>query len=375
MSESVSRRCAGLSACFAPARFIGLGLVAAVLISGGCQKESGVVTYSIPTAVPTQLRAGNERMLAAMVPKGDEVWFFKVTGPEEAIASVESELRTFVTEIRFLDSKPDLSSAPGAWQRGAVREMRYASFDITTPQKQLDLSVSSLPRGADWDEYVAMNVNRWRGQLGLEPSTEKWGGASGMEVESADGEAVWLDVVGKPSSGASMMSPPFAGMASPDASPAPTMASNPASESGSQPEAPGLEYDMPEGWRTGRMSPMRLAAFDVGPEDKVAELTVIPASGDLRGNVARWMGQIRQNGVPDDEVDKALSAVQEIEVDGRPAKRFLLLGDEPNSGNAIDATIVPLEDGMSLFVKMTGPVETVRAESEAIAGFLKSLKL
>lgn len=87
------------------------------------------------------------------------------------------------------------------------------------------------------------------------------------------------------------------------------------------------------------------------------------------------MGQIRPSGVPDEDVDKALAAVQEIEVDGRPAKRFLLLGDDPEAGTAIDATIVPLEDGMSLFVKMTGPVETVRGESDAIASFLESLKL
>ena len=45
--------------------------------------------------------------------------------------------------------------------------------------------------------------------------------------------------------------------------------------------------------------------------------------------------------------------------------------------NAIDATIIPLgSDGTSsLFVKMTGPAETVESQASAIQSFLKSLKL
>ena len=36
-----------------------------------------------------------------------------------------------------------------------------------------------------------------------------------------------------------------------------------------------------------------------------------------------------------------------------------LAGEDATSGTAIDATIVPIDGGMSLFVKMTGPAETV----------------
>jgi hypothetical protein len=74
-------------------------------------------------------------------------------------------------------------------------------------------------------------------------------------------------------------------------------------------------------------------------------------------------------------VDKALADAQQVDVDGRPGQRFLLTGEDPASGTAIDATIVPMDGGVSLFVKMTGPAKTVSEQSDAIASFLDSLEL
>ena len=118
-----------------------------------------------------------------------------------------------------------------------------------------------------------------------------------------------------------------------------------------------------------------MAAFSIGPEDSPAELTVIAAGGDLRGNVARWLGQVRQGQVPDEVVDKALAEARTVDVDGRTGQRFLLTGEDAMKGTAIDATIVPIDGGTSLFVKMTGPAKTVTQQSEAIASFLDSLEL
>ncbi len=121
---------------------------------------------------------------------------------------------------------------------------------------------------------------------------------------------------------------------------------------------------------------MRLAAFDVGPEDEAAELTVIEAGGDLRGNVARWLGQVWEGKeVPSEVVDQAMADAQALEVDGRKAQRFFLAGEDASAGRAIDATVIPLGERQSLFVKMTGPVMIVTEQSDAIASFLKSLQL
>lgn len=214
-----------------------------------------------------------------------------------------------------------------------------------------------------------------------------------MTVASSDGKSIWVDLVGK--SGESSMMPPFAGGGGPFAGGNMPPAMPPSTGTGSSEDSAGnktsdsldavanaptstaderLKFDRPEGWRDGKMSSMRMAAFDVGPEDAPAEITVIPAGGDLRGNVARWLGQVRDGNAPDDVVDQLIEDATNVEVDGRPGQRFLLTSEEED-GQAIDATIIPLDGGMSLFIKMTGPAKTVTSESEAIAAFLDSLKL
>lgn len=122
---------------------------------------------------------------------------------------------------------------------------------------------------------------------------------------------------------------------------------------------------------------MRLAAFNIGPEDSQAELTIITAGGDLRGNVARWLGQVRGDTPPGDVVNKALEAAETIKVSGREAKRYYLAGEASDeaTAQAIDATIIPMGDGMSMFIKATGPPETVLSEKERIGEFISSLQI
>lgn len=356
-------------------------LCALVASMVGCDNVDPIVTYRVPTEIPAELQAGQDRMLAAMVPSGDQVWFFKVTGPESAVASIESGFRDFVQGIMFDGGSPVLDDLPAGWKRGGEKPMRFASIDVDTPGKQLDISVSNLARQDDYDGFVAMNVNRWRGQLSLAESTDKWAQGKAMEVAAADGPAVWVDLVGSGGGGSPMMapgSPPFAGTGSPPTPPPGPVPPTSTAASTDQPD-PRLSFDTPDGWRPGRMSTMRMAAFDVGPEDAPAEITVIPAGGDLRGNVARWIGQVRGDVPPDEVVDAAMAAATDVDVDGRPGKRFFLAGEEAakddDNATAIDATIVPIDGGMSLFIKMTGPNNVVADEADRIATFLASLKL
>lgn len=327
-------------------------------------------------------------MLAAIVPKDNQAWFFKVTGPESEVESLASDFRRFVEEIEFQAGEPLLDSLPDGWRRGGEKPMRFATLDVDLANKQLNISVSKLGLQEDWDEQIKMNVNRWRGQLGLPASEDKWAAAGPLDVGTAESPSVWVDLLApataEDKAGPVMMADPPFGGASTGTPPVQGSVEAPASDPTPGGAAPGdsdvaadsrLKYDLPEGWRAGRMTSMRMAAFSVGPEDLEAELTVIPAGGDLRGNVARWLGQVREGEVPAEVVDQALTDAQKIDVDGRSAQRFLLSGDDPSSGTIIDATIVPLEDGFSLFIKMTGPAETVSQQSDNIATFLESLEL
>lgn len=356
-----------------------LFLIAFLAVMAGCREPAPIITYNVPTEVPQQLKPGKDRMLAVMLPKGEDVWFFKVTGPEKAVDSIESTFRSFLEQVTFDGDVPALDELPEGWRRGGEKPMRFATLDVETPLKQLDISVSKLQLQGDWDNQVNMNVNRWRGQLGLEKSDEKWAEGKLIEIAAADNDSIWVDLIGE-SGGSSGMTPPFANRRPPFAAGG---SETPNTESGSgkgnaPPAAKSddrLKYQRPEGWRDGRMSSMRMAAFNIGPEESQAELTVIPAGGDLRGNVARWLGQVRDGEVPDEVVDAAMAAATKVSVDGRDGQRFFLAGDEADQGTAIDATIVPMDDGMSVFVKATGPAQTVKQESEAIAAFLESLEL
>ena len=353
----------------------------------GCDQTEPIVPYDVPTKVPAALLAERDRMLAAIVPKDNQAWFFKVTGPESEVESLASDFRRFVEKIEFQAGEPLLDSLPDGWRRGGEKPMRFATLDVDLANKQLNISVSKLGLQEDWDEQIKMNVNRWRGQLGLPASEEKWAAADPLDVETAESPSVWVDlltpVTTEEKAGSPVMAePPFVGAAS-GTPPVqgnveiPTRDSSPSSGASGDSNVAAdsrLKYDLPEGWRAGRMTSMRMAAFSVGPEDLEAELTVISAGGDLRGNVARWLGQVREGGVPAEVVDQALTDAQKIDVDGRSAQRFILSGDDASSGTIIDATIVPLEDGFSLFIKMTGPAETVSQQSDNIATFLESLE-
>ena len=375
--------------------FVAIGLA-------GCDSPEPIREYEIPRNRPAAMKPSDDRMLAAMVPHGEQTWFFKVMGPVDAVDVVAGPFREFVESIEFEGGEPILDELPKGWRTGADKPMRFASIDIATENKQLDLSVSRLARQEDWDEEVSLNVNRWRGQVGLEPSREKWAGAESMEVPAADGEAVWVDLVGRSSAGSSPMSAPFASGGSPmmgspiaGGAPAATGGVTPGRSSSTSPNAPpgrnadaasspvpaassassGLSFDRPDGWRAGRKGGMRMEAFEVGPEESPAEVTVIAAGGDLRGNVARWLGQIRSGSVAEEVVDDTMEAAESVKVDGRPGRRFVLTAEPAESGRAIDATIVPLAGGRSLFIKMTGPYEIVSQEGERMRSFLESLKL
>ena len=340
-----------------------------VLITSGLStKDDGIAQYEIPTNKPEELKLGKQRMLAAMIPRGKVVWFFKVMGPETPIESVEQEFRRFVTGIQFNESdEPVLADLPEGWQRGGKKRMRFATIYINRPGKQLDLSVSSLPSFGEWDDYVKQNVERWRGQLNLDPSDETWSGGEPMKVAAAQGQSVWVDLIGAEEQATAAPMPSFAS-AAPISN---DLASNdPTTNDQSKSQ---LDFERPDGWRVGKESSMRLAAFFAGPEDRQAEVTVIPAGGDLRGNVARWMGQVIQGEAKAEDVDQMLANAEKRSVSGREAQRFIILGDAEKGQNSIDATIVPLDGGFSMFIKMTGPAETVQEQSDAMSSFLDSL--
>ena len=81
-------------------------------------------------------------MLAAMVPKGSDVWFFKVKAAKEPVALLVKPFREFVEGIQFEQGVPDLNTLPEGWTRGGERPFRYATLDVVTTAGDLDVSGS-----------------------------------------------------------------------------------------------------------------------------------------------------------------------------------------------------------------------------------------
>ena len=160
---------------------------------------------------------------------------------------------------------------------GGEKAHALATIDVETPDKQLDISVSKLNRQDDWDDFVKMNVNRWRGQLGLESLRRRSGPrAWKFDVAAADAKAIWVDLWASQPSADRRCRRPFARrhggwtrfQTVPQAGPKISRA-----------EAdPRLKFERPEGWRDGRMSSMRMAAFQRWPRGLAGRI-----DGDSRG--------------------------------------------------------------------------------------------
>jgi 8-oxo-dGTP pyrophosphatase MutT (NUDIX family) len=98
-------------------------------------------------------------------------------------------------------------------------------------------------------------------------------------------------------------------------------------------------------------------------------VTVIPASGSLRSNVARWHGQLHEAASEqerDAAVDAALAAAEEVDVAGTKATVVLLLAPEAAESadrrEAILGAMIPVEGSSALFVKFKGDAAVARRE-------------
>lgn len=154
-------------------------------------------------------------------------------------------------------------------------------------------------------------------------------------------------------------------------------ASAPASaQAGRSPRATALRYEVPEGWADGGATGMRLATLLIGDPQAKREVTVIPASGTLEGNVERWQKQL------DPDVDAAtleakaaaaIAAAETIDVDGTPATVVLLRGGT-DDGEAILGAMLPVEDAAALFVKFRGDADLALQERDRFTRFVSSIR-
>lgn len=145
------------------------------LVLSGCG-EDGVRIYRVPKEAP---EAASSAPAAAGAPA------------QPPVPGVDAS----VTGATDPEGKLSLNwKVPPGWQEQPAAGMRLASFRAPSDGGEADVSVVVLPGPAGG---VAANVNRWRGQIGLEPLDEGAIGAQAKRVQTGAGELLLVDFTGK----------------------------------------------------------------------------------------------------------------------------------------------------------------------------------
>tara|TARA_R110002126_G_scaffold86474_10_gene208739 strand:- start:770 stop:1978 length:1209 start_codon:yes stop_codon:yes gene_type:complete len=315
--------------------------------------------------------------------------------------------------------------APETWTEVDPVEFRDLNFEVTRdPAAKAWLTVMGGSGGG-----LLANVNRWRGEVGLEPATEAdlmnlamipiepglvagdtipflvldgdYSGSAGQiqgarslaAIVSASGASLFVKMVGPkatveaeqenfvkftqeivrlahmdPTTGAPMAPPNDAvhgGAGS---------GMDMTDTSGIVPEASeNFEWTVPEGWKRGGDRMMREATWMVSD---LAECYLALAGGDTLTNANRWRQQIGMEAYSAAEF-AGLARIpmlggEGILVEGEGT--FTGFGAGPVENAALIGLICSRPGKPTVFVKMTGPVADVHAATEDFMAFAKSLE-
>lgn len=337
-------------------------IVTTVLLTG-CERTESTDAYTVPSHESLQTteflseyqkaRPKPERMFGLVLPRGPQLWFFKLQGNMESVAAHEDSLLNFLKSITFTpEDKPEWTLPPGWQQRPVENELRYATLAIDGDTK-LELSVTKFPSRSDLaeTEQVVMNINRWRGQLALPPIDEADLDEQSEKLSIA-GTGYWINIVGRPQAKPAGMSPMT-----------PRARADEQSERATGPASP--TFIKPAEWTQGPPVPLAVLSLQVLDGDQKATITVTRAGGDPLMNVNRWRGQLGLRPWTQGE----FASTKKVVIGTMNGDLYELTGE----GRSIIGVIV--EDlGQSWFIKMVGEATLVERERSRFDDFLKSLQ-
>lgn len=202
--------------------WMALALVLAAV--AGCQKHDEITRYTVNKPLPLEPlarenphQAGGaeapptgdptDRTLGAIVPLGEQGWFFKLTGPIDAVAAQEQVFTDFVKSVHFSAEGKPTWKLPAGWTEEPGNQIRYATLALPG-ETPLEVSVTVLPKSGDDENYVLVNVNRWRKQLRLPPTTAAELPSESTRLELDGATATLVNLEGHAAPG-SMGRPPF----------------------------------------------------------------------------------------------------------------------------------------------------------------------
>ncbi|MDE3084513.1 MAG: hypothetical protein KGJ37_04730 [Verrucomicrobiota bacterium] len=320
---------------------------------------------------------------------------------------------------------------PAGWQEQPHESIRIGSFLVNgTDGAKADMSVTTFLGDVGGD---LANVNRWRGQLGLQPIDKAALSQAVQVVDASAGRFQFVDLVGEASGensakkttrllGAWLKQPgrtwffkligddvlvaaqrenftaflksvsfdtapaaPIAPLASPvqgqstndlpKPGPAPLAGAGPETNPPTKSTEAALTWTAPSNWQPKALGQMRLASFSVrGENGAEADISVIAFPGEAGGvfaNINRWRGQLGLAPIAENELASATASLN-----GAGGLRFTIADFTGQTGGAparLLGAIVPF-GGQTYFFKMTGPDALVAREKPAFLDFLTTVK-
>lgn len=343
-----------------PLLFAALGVLAA-----GCTEHEGIRTYTVENLTGPP---------AATVPQAvpGAAWFFKMQGPPDVVLGQGDTFAQFLKTVEFRSDGTPTWTNPDGWTTTSANSFRYATLTLDGSEPPLEIAISTLSaEDPGSDEYLKVNIDRWRGQVGLPPAdSANWketAAESGQlrESESNGQRVVLVQLTGKnpdgnPSAILAAILPRPGTAASSSTPPADVAAA-----SQPQPEMRPPTYSVPPEWTEQPASQFQLALWTVQDGDQQVDISLSLAGGSAEANLARWAGQVGLTS------DALADASRPIQIDGRDALQVGLIGSE----KTIFGVIIPDERAQaSWFVKLIGPNDLAARERERFQQFTESIE-
>ncbi|WP_439624263.1 hypothetical protein [Gemmata sp.] len=109
------------------------------------------------------------RILGALYPADNPVWFFKLTGPSDQLEKHAADFEKLTNSVKPQGDAVPAFTLPAGWtlggprsvSRGGVTVEFVQTIKLGPPDAPLEVTISRSGGG------VMMNVNRWAGQVGV----------------------------------------------------------------------------------------------------------------------------------------------------------------------------------------------------------------
>jgi hypothetical protein len=146
-----------------------------VSLGAGCGGGEGIRSYTVPRTTEPGGKgpaAGEYRILGAIYPADNPVWYFKFAATAEQVEKYEAEFDRLAATVRLQKTAEALPEfkVPEGWtrtgprtvSRGVISTRIDETLRFGPPEAPLEITVTFVPGGG-----VLQNVGRWADQVGV----------------------------------------------------------------------------------------------------------------------------------------------------------------------------------------------------------------